>query len=347
MADGLAKEADFLSIGSNDLAQYTLAMDRTNPLLAASIDALHPAVLRLIAMTAEAGRSGRQARQPVRQSRIRAARRAVARRLRHPRAFGGAGGAARVRSAIRQVSASDCRALAKRALDAESAAEVRALAAELLNAPAQENTMIQLRVDKLQPLGRALMLPIAVLPIAGLLLRLGQPDLLNLAVRRRGRRRDLLASWAAVRDWRRRRSCAGEPRRGRAGRRSLLLRADGGRQGAASGHARSNRGLHRPGGQGPGDSRVEGEATRQAERSGRHPFRCRRGHALQPVQRHQAAGLSRLLRRAALRADRRGRGRAVGAVLFGLGLPPSKAASTSSAAGSSPRAASACSSMAS
>lgn len=39
--------------------------------------------------------------------------------------------------------------------------------------------MIQLRVDKLQPLGRALMLPIAVLPIAGLLLRLGQADLLN------------------------------------------------------------------------------------------------------------------------------------------------------------------------
>jgi N-acetylglucosamine PTS system EIICBA or EIICB component len=40
-------------------------------------------------------------------------------------------------------------------------------------------TMIQLRVEKLQPLGRALMLPIAVLPIAGLLLRLGQADLLN------------------------------------------------------------------------------------------------------------------------------------------------------------------------
>ena len=54
IADRLAAEADFLSIGSNDLAQYALAMDRTNPLLAASIDALHPAVLRLIAMTAEA-----------------------------------------------------------------------------------------------------------------------------------------------------------------------------------------------------------------------------------------------------------------------------------------------------
>ena len=41
--------------------------------------------------------------------------------------------------------------------------------------------MTQLRLDKLQPLGRALMLPIAVLPIAGMLLRLGQPDLLNIA----------------------------------------------------------------------------------------------------------------------------------------------------------------------
>jgi PTS system N-acetylglucosamine-specific IIC component len=41
--------------------------------------------------------------------------------------------------------------------------------------------MIRLRVGSLQPLGRALMLPIAVLPIAGMLLRLGQPDLLNVA----------------------------------------------------------------------------------------------------------------------------------------------------------------------
>ena len=36
-------------------------------------------------------------------------------------------------------------------------------------------------LEKLQPIGRALMLPIAVLPIAGLLLRVGQPDLLNVA----------------------------------------------------------------------------------------------------------------------------------------------------------------------
>ena len=40
---------------------------------------------------------------------------------------------------------------------------------------------MRLRIDRLQPLGRALMLPIAVLPVAGLLLRLGQPDLLDIA----------------------------------------------------------------------------------------------------------------------------------------------------------------------
>ena len=51
MAEQFAREADFFSIGSNDLTQYTLAMDRCHPALAARQDALHPAVLRLIALT--------------------------------------------------------------------------------------------------------------------------------------------------------------------------------------------------------------------------------------------------------------------------------------------------------
>ncbi|MEX3981339.1 phosphoenolpyruvate--protein phosphotransferase [Paraburkholderia sp. EG287A] len=53
LADQLARHADFLSIGTNDLTQYTLAMDRCQPDLAAQADGLHPAVLRLVAATVE------------------------------------------------------------------------------------------------------------------------------------------------------------------------------------------------------------------------------------------------------------------------------------------------------
>jgi phosphocarrier protein FPr/phosphocarrier protein len=55
LAEQLAAEADFLSIGTNDLTQYVLAMDRMNPTLAGELDALHPAVLRMIAATAAGG----------------------------------------------------------------------------------------------------------------------------------------------------------------------------------------------------------------------------------------------------------------------------------------------------
>lgn len=60
MAEQLARYADFLSIGTNDLSQYTLAMDRDHAGLAARVDALHPALLRLIAQTcAGAAKHGR------------------------------------------------------------------------------------------------------------------------------------------------------------------------------------------------------------------------------------------------------------------------------------------------
>ncbi|WP_038162166.1 phosphoenolpyruvate--protein phosphotransferase [Verrucomicrobium sp. BvORR106] len=60
MAAQFAKEADFFSIGTNDLTQYTLAMDRGHPKLAPKVDGLNPAVLQLIALTVEgAHREGR------------------------------------------------------------------------------------------------------------------------------------------------------------------------------------------------------------------------------------------------------------------------------------------------
>lgn len=54
MADQFAREVDFFSIGTNDLTQYTLAMDRGHSRLATSCDALNPGVLGLIASTVEA-----------------------------------------------------------------------------------------------------------------------------------------------------------------------------------------------------------------------------------------------------------------------------------------------------
>jgi phosphoenolpyruvate-protein kinase (PTS system EI component) len=50
----LAREADFFSIGTNDLTQYTLAMDRGHSELSHQADAFDPAVLRLIQMTVQA-----------------------------------------------------------------------------------------------------------------------------------------------------------------------------------------------------------------------------------------------------------------------------------------------------
>lgn len=57
IAEHLAKEVDFFSIGSNDLTQYALAIDRMHPDLCCEADSYHPALLKMIQMTVEAARS--------------------------------------------------------------------------------------------------------------------------------------------------------------------------------------------------------------------------------------------------------------------------------------------------
>jgi len=134
-AGRLLDAADFLSIGSNDLTQYTLAMDRGHAELAGRADALHPAVLRLIAAAAAAGE---------------AAGRLVA-------VCGGAAADASavpiliglgvrelsvvpaavpaIKRQVRAVSVGACRELALKCLEAGSAAEVRALVKQAQSSP--------------------------------------------------------------------------------------------------------------------------------------------------------------------------------------------------------------------
>jgi phosphocarrier protein FPr/phosphocarrier protein len=134
LAERIAAAADFLSIGTNDLTQYTLAMDRGNPQLAARLDALHPAVLRLIALTAEGARThgrhaavcGGLASEPL------AAPLLIGLGVHELSAVPAV--IPELKARIARVSLSECRALARQALEQESAAAVRALAARALPA---------------------------------------------------------------------------------------------------------------------------------------------------------------------------------------------------------------------
>jgi len=130
MAAQFAREADFFSIGTNDLTQYTLAMDRGHPKLAPHVDGLSPGVLHLISHTVKGAHAA-------------------------GRWVGVCGGIASdphgvpillglgvdelsislpaiptIKGQIRKLHLDECRQLAEKALAAESAAEVRALIAK-------------------------------------------------------------------------------------------------------------------------------------------------------------------------------------------------------------------------
>jgi phosphocarrier protein FPr/phosphocarrier protein len=132
LADRFAAVADFLSIGTNDLTQYTLAMDRGNPQLAARLDALHPAVLRLIARAADGARAhgrhaavcGGLASEPL------AAPLLLGLGVHELSAVPAV--IPELKERIGSVSLAECRELAQRALQTDSAAAVRALAAAAL-----------------------------------------------------------------------------------------------------------------------------------------------------------------------------------------------------------------------
>jgi phosphocarrier protein FPr len=135
-AAAFAAEADFLSIGTNDLAQYTMAAERGNVGVAALTDALHPPVLRLIREVADAGAAhgtpvavcGELASEPLAVPLLVAL--GVDELSVSPPLVPA------IKEAVRAVDGSAAAALAERALEADSAAAVRSLLAEATTAEA-------------------------------------------------------------------------------------------------------------------------------------------------------------------------------------------------------------------
>jgi len=128
-AERIARHADFLSIGTNDLTQYVLAMDRGHPELAVRLDALHPAVLRLIATTVEGARAhgrtvavcGGLASDPVALPVL------IGLGVRELSVVPAA--IARLKALIHTLDSRDCEELARHALELETAGAVRELVA--------------------------------------------------------------------------------------------------------------------------------------------------------------------------------------------------------------------------
>ncbi|WP_211371344.1 phosphoenolpyruvate--protein phosphotransferase [Paracoccus limosus] len=127
MAARFAGEVDFFSVGTNDLTQYTLAMDRCNPRLAPQLDPFHPAVLHLIALACQgAATRGRW---------VGVCGNLAASALAAPVLIGlgvtelsaSAKALPEIKALVRGLDMAQCRALAAQALELENAAQVRAL----------------------------------------------------------------------------------------------------------------------------------------------------------------------------------------------------------------------------
>lgn len=129
-AGQLAKRADFFSLGTNDLTQYALAIDRGHKELSARADHLHPAVLKLISFTCQ---GAQQYKKPVAVCGAMAGDMAAV-----PLLIGlgvtelavGARSVARTKNLIRRLNAADCRSAANHALTLATAQEVRAFVRE-------------------------------------------------------------------------------------------------------------------------------------------------------------------------------------------------------------------------
>ena len=138
LADRFAAVADFFSIGSNDLTQYILAIDRGHPMLGRKLDSMHPAVLRAISVTVEGASH-------------------------HKRWVGVCGAMAseaaavpllvglgvselsvsipmvpEIKAQVRSLDLANCRKLAEKALELDTAAEVRALIQEAFRLPTRD-----------------------------------------------------------------------------------------------------------------------------------------------------------------------------------------------------------------
>ena len=137
MADVLAPEVDFFSIGTNDLAQYTMAADRTNADIADMGTPFEPAVLRLIDQVCRAGR--------VHARPVAVCGEAAADPLIAPLLVGlgvshlsvGVASIRQIHNLLSGLSLSDCQGVAHAALRARSRADVRVLALELAGAGGQ------------------------------------------------------------------------------------------------------------------------------------------------------------------------------------------------------------------